>query len=233
MGAARGVSAWSTQHRGAMEDHDLGGGPARQRLDRSHDADGPMTGEVFRAYVEQVLLPELSPGDVAVLDNLAAHKAAGIREMIRAAGASLLYLPPYSPDLNPIEQVFAKLKALLRKAAARTKESHSGTPLENGSPRFPAEECQNNLGNCGSEFTKIEAALAIVSTGTALVLTPAGLDRKTAAVSARDRAVGAGPPLHSERSPLCMYLHQLTCLAMHGAVRASVVNAGRSARSTG
>ena len=83
--------------------------------------DGPMTGEVFRAYVEQVLIPELSPGDVVVLDNLAAHKVAGIREMIQAAGASLLYLPPYSPDLNPIEQVFAKLKALLRKAAARTR----------------------------------------------------------------------------------------------------------------
>ena len=65
--------------------------------------DGPMTGEVFRAYVEQVLVPELSPGDVVVLDNLAAHKVAGIRETVRAANASLLYLPPYSPDLNPIE----------------------------------------------------------------------------------------------------------------------------------
>jgi transposase len=85
--------------------------------------DGPMTGAVFRAYVEQVLIPELSPGDVVVLDNLAAHKVAGLREMIQAAGASLLYLPPYSPDLNPIEQAFAKLKALLRKAAARTKEA--------------------------------------------------------------------------------------------------------------
>jgi transposase len=85
--------------------------------------DGPMTGEVFRAYVEQVLVPELQPGDVVVLDNLAAHKVAGIREMIQAARASLLYLPPYSPDLNPIEQLFAKLKALLRKAATRTKEA--------------------------------------------------------------------------------------------------------------
>ena len=85
--------------------------------------DGPMTGEVFRAYVEQMLAPALSPGDVVVLDNLAAHKVAGVREAIQAAGASLLYLPPYSPDLNPIEQLFAKLKALLRKAAARTKEA--------------------------------------------------------------------------------------------------------------
>src|SRR3954469_188604 len=81
-----------------------------------------MTGEVFRAYVEQMLAPALSPGDV-VLDNLAAHKVAGVREAIRAVGASFLYLPPYSPDLNPIEQLFSKLKALLRKAAARTKEA--------------------------------------------------------------------------------------------------------------
>ena len=114
--------------------------------------DGPMTGEVFRAYVEQVLIPELSPGDVVVLDNLAAHKVAGIREMIQAAGASLLYLPPYSPDLNPIEQVFATVKALLRKAAARTKEalwSTIGELLD----RFPPAECRNYLSNCGYEFT--------------------------------------------------------------------------------
>jgi transposase len=114
--------------------------------------DDPMTGKVFRAYVEQVLIPELSPGDVVVLDNLAAHKVAGIREAIRAANASLLYLPPYSPDLNPIEQVFAKLKALLRKAAARSKEAlwtTIGKPLDS----FPAEECQNYPSNCGYEFT--------------------------------------------------------------------------------
>jgi transposase len=85
--------------------------------------DGPMRGEVFRAYVEQMLAPALSPGDVVVLDNLAAHKVAGVREAIRAVGASILYLPPYSPDLNPIEQFFAKLKALLRKTAAGTKTS--------------------------------------------------------------------------------------------------------------
>src|SRR5213595_3049012 len=85
--------------------------------------DGPMTGAAFRAYVEQSLTPTLQPGDVVVMDNLAAHKMAGIEEAIAAAGANLLYLPPYSPDLNPIEQFFAKLKALLRKAAARTKEA--------------------------------------------------------------------------------------------------------------
>ena len=84
--------------------------------------DGPMTGLAFRAYVEQCLAPALAPGDVVVLDNLAAHKIDGVRQAIAAVGASILYLPPYSPDLNPIEQLFAKLKALLRKLAARTKE---------------------------------------------------------------------------------------------------------------
>ena len=85
-----------------------------------------MTGEVFRAYVEQFLAPALAPGDGVVMDNLGAHKVAGIAEAIAAAGASILYLPAYSPDLNPIEQVFAKLKALLRQAAARTRDEPLG-----------------------------------------------------------------------------------------------------------
>jgi transposase len=112
--------------------------------------DGPMRGEVFRAYVEQMLAPALSPGDVVVLDNLAAHKVAGVREAIKAVGASVLYLPPYSPDLNPIEQLFAKLKALLRKTAARTKDalwSAIGELLD----AFKADECQNYIRNCGYE----------------------------------------------------------------------------------
>ena len=82
--------------------------------------DGAMNGNVFLAYVSQVLVPTLAPGDVVVMDNLPAHKAAGIRDAIEAAGASLLYLPPYSPDFNPIENAFAKLKALLRARAERT-----------------------------------------------------------------------------------------------------------------
>lgn len=82
--------------------------------------DGPINGELFQAYVDQVLAPELRPGDVVAMDNLGSHKGAGIRWAIEAAGASLLYLPPYSPDFNPIEQAFAKLKAMLRKAAERT-----------------------------------------------------------------------------------------------------------------
>lgn len=82
--------------------------------------DGPMNRSAFLAYVSRVLVPELKPGDVVILDNLPAHKGSRVRAAIEAAGASLLYLPPYSPDFNPIENAFAKLKALLRKAAERT-----------------------------------------------------------------------------------------------------------------
>jgi transposase len=113
--------------------------------------DGPMTGEAFRAYVDQFLAPSLSPGDVVVMDNLAAHKVAGIREAIAAVGASLLYLPPYSPDLNPIEPMFAKLKALLRKTAARTRDA-----LWNAIARlldtFSSTECRNYLANASYAF---------------------------------------------------------------------------------
>ena len=85
--------------------------------------DGPINGEAFLAYVEQILVPTLKPGDVVVMDNLGSHKNRAIRNAIRAAGAKLIFLPPYSPDLNPIEQVFAKLKTLLRKAEERTVEA--------------------------------------------------------------------------------------------------------------
>ncbi len=84
--------------------------------------DGPINRDAFQAYVDQVLVPELAPGDVVVMDNLSSHKGPAVRRAIEAAGASLLYLPPYSPDFNPIENAFAKLKALLRKAAERTVE---------------------------------------------------------------------------------------------------------------
>ena len=82
--------------------------------------DGPINRDAFQAYVDQVLVPELKPGDVVVMDNLSSHKGPAVRCAIEAAGANLLYLPPYSPDFNPIENAFAKLKALLRKAAVRT-----------------------------------------------------------------------------------------------------------------
>jgi len=84
--------------------------------------DGPMNGAWYLAYVQQVLAPTLKPGDVVIMDNLAAHKSTPVRDAIEAVGARLLFLPPYSPDLNPIENAFAKLKALLRKAAARSIE---------------------------------------------------------------------------------------------------------------
>ena len=113
--------------------------------------DGPMTGEAFLSYVRQFLAPELKPDDVVVMDNLAAHKVAGVAEAVKAAGASILYLPPYSPDLNPIEQVFAKLKALLRKAAVRSRDAlwiTIGSLLDAFSPA----ECCNYLENSGYAF---------------------------------------------------------------------------------
>ena len=110
--------------------------------------DGPMTGPAFCAYVEQFLAPALEPGDVVVLDNLAAHKVDGVRQAIAAAGASILYLPPYSPDLNPIEQLFAKLKALLRKAAARTKDE-LWQAIGRLLAAVPPSECANYLDHCG------------------------------------------------------------------------------------
>ena len=110
--------------------------------------DGAMNGEVFRAYVEQILAPTLSPGDIVIMDNLGSHKVAGVREAIERCGATLVYLPPYSPDLNPIEQAFAKLKALLRKIAARTVAT-LWDALGDLLNRFTARECANYLANAG------------------------------------------------------------------------------------
>jgi putative transposase len=93
------------------------------RIDAPWLIDGPINGEGFRTYVEKVLVPTLRPGDLVILDNLGSHKGKAIRQALRAAGAKLFFLPKYSPDLNPIEQVFAKLKHLLRKASARTVEA--------------------------------------------------------------------------------------------------------------
>src|SRR5215472_8386674 len=90
------------------------------RIDAPCVIDGPINGESFQAYVEQLLVPVLKPGDVVNIDNLGSHKGKAVRQAIRSVGAKLLFLPPYSPDLNPIEQLFAKLKTLLRKAAERT-----------------------------------------------------------------------------------------------------------------
>jgi transposase len=110
--------------------------------------DGPINGDIFRAWVEQMLVPVLQPGDMVVLDNLGSHKVAGIEEAIHAAGAQLLYLPPYSPDYNPIEQVFSKLKTLLRKAAARTVDDLWST-IGNLLGQFASAECVQYIRHAG------------------------------------------------------------------------------------
>jgi transposase len=118
------------------------------RIDAPCVIDGPINGDRFIAYVEQFLIPTLAPGDIVVMDNLGSHKRQAVRKTIRAVGAKLLFLPPYSPDLNPIEQVFAKLKALLRKAQERSVEAtwkRIGALLDDFSP----SECANYFRNSG------------------------------------------------------------------------------------
>lgn len=110
--------------------------------------DCAINGERFLAYVDQVLVPTLKPGDIVILDNLSSHKIDGVRQAIEAAGATLRYLPPYSPDLNPIEQMFAKFKALLRKASARTVEA-LWSVIGDMVTRFEPDECANYLTNSG------------------------------------------------------------------------------------
>lgn len=114
--------------------------------------DGPMTGAAFRAYAEQFLAPALKPGDVVVMDNLSAHKVDGVRQAIERVGASVLYLPPYSPDLNPIEQLFAKIKAILRKTAARTKNA-LWNAIRVALERCDHEQLEGYLRNCGYAAT--------------------------------------------------------------------------------
>jgi transposase len=118
------------------------------RIDAPCVLDGPVNSPIFTAYVEQFLVPTLSPKDIVIMDNLGSHKGKAVRSAIRAAGAKLLFLPPYSPDLKPIEQVFAKLKLLLRKAAERTVEAtwrRIGKLLD----AFPPSECAAYLRNSG------------------------------------------------------------------------------------
>ena len=110
--------------------------------------DGPINGTSFRAYVDQFLVPTLTAGDVVIMDNLGSHKSQAVRQLIRAAGAKLFFLPRYSPDLNPIEQVFSKLKTLLRKTDPRTTETtwqNIGALLD----CFTPQECANYLVNAG------------------------------------------------------------------------------------
>lgn len=113
--------------------------------------DGAMGGPAFLAYVEQVLVPTLAPGDIVVMDNLPAHKLAGVRTAIEAAGARLLYLPPYSPDFNPIEMAISKLKSFLKKAAARTKED-LWAAIGRGIDTFTSAECINYFAAAGYDL---------------------------------------------------------------------------------
>jgi transposase len=110
--------------------------------------DGPMNADAFLAYVEQILVPTLRPGDIVVMDNLPAHKPRGVRRAIRKAGARLFYLPPYSPDFNPIEMAFSKLKALLRKAAARTRDD-LWDAIAAAIDAFTPAECRNFFAAAG------------------------------------------------------------------------------------
>ena len=115
--------------------------------------DGPIDGECFHAYVEQQLVAILKPGDIVVMDNLGSHKSTAVRQTIRAAGARLWFLPPYSPDLNPIEQAFAKIKHWMRQAQMRTLEDtwrHVGHLISN----ISQDECANYLENAGYASVK-------------------------------------------------------------------------------
>jgi transposase len=115
--------------------------------------DGPINGLTFTAYVEQFLVPTLAAGDIVIMDNLGSHKGQAVRNAIESAGAQLLFLPPYSPDLNPIEQLFAKLKALLRKAAARSVSTLWDT-VGKLLQRFTPSECANYFANSGYVLPK-------------------------------------------------------------------------------
>jgi transposase len=118
------------------------------RIDAPWFIEGPIDGESFRTYVAEVLLPTLRPGDIVILDNLGSHRSKAVRQLIRSVGAKLFFLPKYSPDLNPIEQVFAKLKHLVRKAAARTVDTVC-VAIGEALQAFTPEECANYLKNSG------------------------------------------------------------------------------------
>jgi transposase len=118
------------------------------RIDAPWLLDGPINGEKFRLYVDKVLVPVLRPGDIVIMDNLGSHKGQAVRQAIRAARAKLFFLPKYSPDLNPIEQAFAKLKHLLRRAAARNFDAVC-TAIGQALERFTPQECANYFENSG------------------------------------------------------------------------------------
>jgi putative transposase len=122
------------------------------RIDAPWLIEGPIDGETFQTYVAKLLVPTLCPGDIVIMDNLGSHKGKAVRRLIRSAGAKLIFLPKYSPALNPIEQVFAKLKHLLRKAAARTLEAFC-TAIGQSLTAFTPDECANYFRNAGYGLT--------------------------------------------------------------------------------
>jgi transposase len=135
-------------------------GLRNDRIDAPCLFDGPTNGERFLAYVEQFLVPTLKPGDVVVLDNPGSHKGKAVRRTIRAAGARLVFLPKSSPDLNPIEQAFAKLKTLLRIAAARTLDAVSDAAARILAT-YAHAECANYLGSAGYAYAEMQKVPAL------------------------------------------------------------------------
>jgi transposase len=136
----------------SLEDNDLVAGLRIDGIAAPFVLDGPINRNAFEIYVAKVLVPELKPGDIVVMDNLSSHKGPAVRAMIAAVGASLLYLPPYSPDFNPIEKAFSKLKAHLRKAAERTVSGlwdTIGRPID----LFTPQECANFFAAAGYDAT--------------------------------------------------------------------------------
>ena len=145
--AARGHRCVASVPQGHWKTTTFVGGLRQDKLIAPMVTDGPMDGAMFLAYTRGFLVPALRPGDIVILDNLSSHKVAGVREAVMAAGATLLYLPPYSPDLNPIEKFFSKLKALLRRAATRTVDNlwkEIGKLLNT----VAADECANYFASC-------------------------------------------------------------------------------------
>jgi len=149
--AAKGARCRASVPHGHWKTTTFVGALRHDRMTAPMVLDGPMNGAAFQAYVEQVLAPTLRPGDIVVLDNLPAHKPAAVRQAIEASGAELRFLPPYSPDFNPIEMAFSKLKAGLNKVAARTIDdlwNAIGTAIG----QFTPDECWNYFQATGYDF---------------------------------------------------------------------------------
>src|ERR1700722_10662621 len=147
-GAVRGHRLTAKVHHGRRKAMNFLGALRHDRIDAPWFIEGPIDGESFRTYVEKVLLPTLRPGDIVVLDNLGSHRGKAVRQLIRSAGAKLFFLPKYSPDLNANEQVFAQLKHMPRKAAARSVDAVCAA-IGDVLHAFTPEECSNYLKNSG------------------------------------------------------------------------------------